>query len=139
MNIKIDLRSFANKLNGREYGQEIFGIEKQLAKELGFVVVFGASDDIAEFEGAFYDEASCYDGGKIYLEENGLFEGCDCDCKYSQTAREKCKVITAVWGKDGYSWQYETDLPHETFDIFEDGEKYCKGIVFDIKSLKGEN
>ena len=135
MNIKMSIKDFANKLDGREYGQEIFGIEKQLAKELGFVVVFGASDDLAEFEGAIGDEASCYEGDKIYLDKDGIFEECDCGCKYSEAAREKTKVIKTIWGEGEYSWQYETDIPYETFEIFDDGKKYCKGIVFDIKSL----
>jgi hypothetical protein len=50
-------------------------------------------------------------------------------------AKGLCKTIEAIWGKDGYSWTYKTDIPHATFDIFEDGEKFCRGIVFDIKSL----
>ncbi len=131
----MNLKEFAEMLNCREYRNEITKDEKKLAKELGFVVVFGAFDDLAEFEGAIDDEVDCYDGGDIHLDENGLFEGCNCGCKYAQRAYKKCKVIKAIWGKEGFSWQYETDIPHETFDILEDGEKYCKGIVFDIKSL----
>ena len=102
---------FAEGLNGREYGNEITPFEEQRAKELGFVVVFGYSDDSAEFRSAIDDEIGCYDGGRVF-EENG-------------------KYIDAVWCEGEYCWTYSTNIPHATFDIYEDGEKYCKGIVFE--------
>jgi hypothetical protein len=40
-----------------------------------------------------------------------------------------------VWGKDDTSWSYETDIPHATFDVLEDGEVYCRGIVFALADL----
>lgn len=46
------------------------------------------------------------------------------------------KQIEAIWGKDGISWQYKTDIPHATFNVMEDDEVYCIGIVFDIKELE---
>ena len=39
------IKEFAGMLNGREYGHEITKKEEALAKKLGYVVVFGASDD----------------------------------------------------------------------------------------------
>lgn len=103
---------FAEGLNGREYLKEITPFEAQRAKELGFVVVFGYSDDNAEFYGAIEDEVGCFGGGRIY--DHGI------------------EFIEAVWCKGDYCWSYETNIPHATFDIYDDGEKYCKGIVFDI-------
>lgn len=136
----MNINEFAQMLNGRDYGDMITHEEARQARELGFVVVYGESDDLIEFRGAIHDEADCYDGGEIYLDKNGLFEGCDhdrhCLCKYIKAARDKCKVIEAIWcGDDGWAWQYKTDIPHASFKIFEDGEKYCEGIVFDIKDL----
>ena len=128
------IHEFAKSLNGNEYGDESWN-EDEKAKELGFVVVFGASDDLCKLRGAINDEVGCYGGGKIYLNQGNIFEECEEDCKYSKAAKEKCKVIEAIWDKDGYSWVYETDIPHATFDIMEDEEKFCRGIVFDIKSL----
>jgi len=122
-------------LDGREMGNETTGEERKQAGELGFVVVFGYSDDNAEFRGYINDEVGCYEGTEIFLNKDGIFEECGEECKYSKTAKEKCKVIKAIWDKEDYSWIYETDIPHATFDIMEDGEKYCRGIVFDIKSL----
>lgn len=132
----MDIFEFAKKLDGREYGEEILRKEELMAKELGFVVLFGCSDDLAELRGAIYDEVDCWDGGEILLDKDGIVE--DCDCKYGRTAKENAKVIEIVWcgGEGEYCWSYKTDIPHATFEIEEDGEKYCKGIVFDIKSLQ---
>lgn len=131
----MDIHEFAKMLDGREYGKEMTGIEKIRAKELGFVVVFGYSDDNAEFEGAICEEVGCYDGDTIYLDEHGIFEECESECSHSVLVKEKCKTIEAVWDSEGYSWTYKTDIPHAAFDIMEDGEKYCQGIVFDVKDL----
>lgn len=106
-----DIYKFADKLNGREYRNEMTLTEEQQAKELGFVVLFGSSDDLAEFRGAYEDERDCFDGGRVF-EKNGYY-------------------INAVWCEGEYEWTYKTNIPHATFDIFEDGEKYCKGIVFE--------
>lgn len=132
----MNLKQFAEMLNGREYGNEIMQNEIELAGKLGFVVVYGYSDDESVFKGAINDYVGSYDGGDILVDASGVFQGCRNECKYSLEAEKKNKLIRAVWSEGEYAWQYETDIPHETFDIFEDGEKYCKGIVFDIKSLE---
>lgn len=132
----MDFQEFASILNGRQYGHEITKDEEKLAKELGLVVVFGYSDDNTEFRGAINDEAGCFKGKEIYLDKNGVFEECECECKYSESAKKECKVIKAVWHDiDDFAWTYETDMPYATFEIFEDDEPYCRGIVFDIISL----
>ena len=41
----------------------------------------------------------------------------------------------AVWGAGGVSWTFETDIPHETFNIYENGELFCVGIVFRMEDL----
>lgn len=130
------IRKFARLLNNREYGNEITSKEEELAKELGFVVVFGSSDDLAELRGAINDEVGCYGSGRLYLDKDGIFEECDCRCSYSQKFKQKCKIIEALWcKKDDVLWTYETDIPHETFNILEDGEVFCRGIVFKIENL----
>jgi len=131
----------AARLIGREYGSEITTDEDRLAREAGLVVLFGASDDLAEFKGAIYDEVGCYDGGVILLVGGKPYElgVCDCDCphavKADDAALARGNKIKAVWcGPEGYSWTYETGIPHATFDVMEDGERYCRGIVFDLES-----
>jgi hypothetical protein len=134
----MDIQEFASMLDGRSEGSELTMKEQEQAKQLGLVVVFGYSDDNTEFRGAIDDEDYSWDGGEIYLDKDGLFEECTEECKYSKAAKAKCKAIEAVWcGSEGYAWTYKTDIPHATFDILdEEGNKWCKGIVFEIESLQ---
>ena len=132
-------KQFAEVLNGREHGNELSKDEAQAAKEANLVVVFGYSDDNMEFRGAIYDEISCYDGGVAYLTCDGLVKNkCDHDdCPYYQKEKDLAETITATWNKDGeeFAWVYETTIPHEVFNIFDDGEPHCKGIVFDLRDV----
>lgn len=116
------LKEFASLLDGREYGCEITPSEEALAKELGFVVVFGYSDDNAELRGAINDEIGCYDGG--VLEHKDL-----------------PSTIYADWCPEDIdcAWAYGTSIPHEKFYIYDNGELYCVGIVCDIKKPKQTN
>lgn len=136
-------KELAALLNGRQYGKEITKEEEAAAKEAGLVVVFGESDDCMEFRGAIDDEVSCFDGGTAYVNEKGLFESPDCveeyeHCEYIRTELDKCATITALWSENenDFPWSYSTEIPHETFEIFDDGEKYCQGIVFSLADLK---
>lgn len=130
----------AKLLNGREYGNEITVAEKEKAKENNLVVVFGYSDDCMEFCGAIDDEVDCFDGGVAYLDgkelvESSIIEDCK-QCRFLQKHLKHLRKIEAVWcPKDmDCSWKYETDIPHSKFNIYEDGELYCVGIVFDLVS-----
>ena len=138
----MDAKELAAKLNGREYWYEITDEEVRQAKEAGLVVVFGASDDLIEFRGAIRDEGDCYDGGTVLIDTKGVLPSWDSASESEETAQEyferkaKARTITALWAKEpGYSWTYKTDIPHETFEIVEDGEPYCRGIVFNIGDI----
>lgn len=131
----MNLKEFAQKLNNKQYKDEVSEDERDLAYDLGFVVVYGASDDIMVIDGAIEGEASCYEGGIRHIDKDGLLDKCHCNCKYYEDAKYEAKVIEAVWDEGGYAWVYKTDIPHETFDIYEDEELYCKGIVFNINNL----
>jgi hypothetical protein len=115
----IKLREFADMLTDREYGHEITKEEEALAKELGFVVVFGYSDDNAELRGAIDDEIGCFDGGVLEhkdLQGTILAEWCpeDIDC----------------------SWYFSSTQQSEKFYIFEGEDLYCVGIVIDNNKPK---
>lgn len=116
------LEEFAKILDGRSYGNEITKEEEALAKELGFVVVFGYSDDNVELRGAIDDEIGCYEGG--LFEHEDLPSG-----------------IYADWCPDDIdcSWAYGTEIPHESFHIFDGDDLYCVGIVCDINKPKPTN
>lgn len=139
----------AARLDGREVGDEIEDRDRQDAKDSGLVIVYGASDDLMEFDGCIHDEAypGADDGkpGKIVVSEKGIvpkFSDVDHDDenqmqKYFEARKGHMKIILAHWcAEPGYSWTYETSIPHATFEIMEDGDHYCRGIVFDIASLK---
>lgn len=124
-------------LNGRQYMKEIAKEEAAHAKAAGLVVLFGYSDDNMEFRGAIHDEVGCYDGGTAYLTSAGLLTNdCESDeCPHFEKMKEKAATIKAFFDRDGYTWVYETDIPHETFEISEDDEKFCRGIVFALADV----
>lgn len=131
-------KEFAEMLNGREIGEEMSTDDDNLANENGFVVIFGASDDLMELRGVIEDEVNCYDGGTAYFAKGDLLtnECCYEDCPHFEKMKEKAIRINAVWGENGYSWVYDVGaLPHATFDIMEEGETYCQGVVVDAKDL----
>ena len=130
-------KEIADMLDGHEYGDGIRDDILKYAKEKGAVIVFGVSDDLMEFRGAIYGAIYCCGGGTAYLDKNGLIENkCDsADCPYYIEERTHGICIEAVWDSEGYSWVYKTAIPHETFEIIEEGEKYCRGIVFSIDKI----
>lgn len=128
--------ALATVLNGRKYREETPREIILTAKESNLVIVFGASDDLMEFRGAINDEFGCYDGGTAYITGNGLLELCECECKYYEKAKETAIPIEALWDKNEWAWEYKTDIPHATFEIYEDNKPYCKGIVFSLDDIK---
>jgi hypothetical protein len=126
----------AIRLNGREYMNEITKEEENIAKASGLVVCFGASDDNLEFRGAIDDETGAWHGTEAYITSGGLLKNeCkDEDCLYFEKIREATKaIVSAIWDKDGYSWVIDSNLPYTPFDIMEDGMKYCRGIIINLK------
>ena len=134
------IKSMAEALDGSEYGEEFRSDVLEHAKISGIVIVFGASDDQMEFRGAIHDEATCYGGGWVYFNRSGeLRSKCEYPfCPYFDAMKEKASKINAIWDAEGYSWTYETDIPHETFEVVEDGMKYCRGIVFSLDDIGPE-
>lgn len=129
-------------INGREYGAEITNEEAAQAKAAGLIVVFGASDDLIELRGVLHDEAGAYGGTTVHIDSDGFipdWDGVDHDDEEEAALYFKRKgggkSIKANWDRDGYSWVIETELPHAAFDIVEDDEKFCRGIVFAAADL----
>lgn len=131
----MNIKEFSKSISGKEYGYPQFTKEEiETAKENGFVIVCGASDDLMEFEGAIRNEIGCYDGGTTWVKGDRVNDA-------PIVAGEK--AIKAIWcgaEKDDcgneITWTYETEIPHETFMIYEDGEPYCRGIAFSIDDVK---
>ncbi len=135
----VTAKALADLLDGNEYMDEIDPKEAEQAKASGLVIVFGCSDDLMEFRGAIHDEVGCYDGGIAYVTKDGILDNPDCDreaCPYFAAARKGATPIKAVWhNNDGPCWTYETDIPHETFKIYDTGELWCVGIVFNMEAI----
>ena len=132
------LEQFAKKLDGREYGWPQFTKEEiAIAKENGFVIVYGVSDDLMEVDGAIHDEAGCFKGGTLKLDI--------ADKKFvDRKTEESCDVISikAYWCEacneygQTIPWTYATDVSHEKFMIYEDGDPYCLGFIFQNDALR---
>lgn len=126
----------AAELDGNQYAEE--GSEElwQRMKAAGLVAVFGGSDDLMEFRGAIYDEIGAYEGGTAYVSAHGLVQNkCD-EGDNCPNWRQHGLPIEAIWAPEsGGSWAYKTDIPNVTFDIKEDDELFCKGIVFRLADI----
>lgn len=129
----MELKEFAAMLNGKQYGyQQFTSKELQIARDNGFVIVSGASDDLVELEGAITDEGDCWEGGKISvkaIQGGGIVHNCE---------RTNVFSFEAKWCKDKdengniIPWTYDVPIEHETFMIYEGEEPYCRGFVFNV-------
>lgn len=130
-------------LNGIEYPTPIPSHFIKQCTDAGIVIVYGQSDDLMEFEGAITDEIEAYEGHTAYLDANGLLLN-DCqrnDCPYFSRLCEHAIPIDAIWNENansipGISWTFKTEIPHLIFNIMEEGDIYCKGIVFTMRDLR---
>jgi len=121
----------AAKLHVRGIGNEFTREDRLAAKAAGLIVVYGYSDDCVEVDGASTDERGF---APLEFSRKGLVEqhdeGCDCRfCDYKSMVAD-CKKVTGKFTNEG--WRFQTDIPHATFDIMEDGALYCRGIVFSL-------
>jgi hypothetical protein len=139
MTNKLTLKEFASLLNGNECLEKITEEQEKMAKELGFVVVFGQSDDLVEFRGAIRDEVDCYapeNGQVIYFDGLNILNNQKNFYDFDVDEYRWASNLTAFCFKEeDICWTYETDLPHENFEIFRDNSVYCGGIVFETKNL----
>lgn len=135
------MKEFAEMLSDRSAGEEITKAEERQAADAGLVVVYGYSDDNVELRGAIDAEIGAWKGTTIYVNKGGLLEepACDraenCECPYFAAAKKTATNIKAVWCGGEAAWTFETDIPHETFNIYEDGELFCVGIVFAMEDI----
>jgi hypothetical protein len=141
-------------MNAKELAEKLTGMESpvRIPKELvaeakanGLVIVYGASDDLMEFEGAINDEVGVYDGGVAFIDSKGLTPDFNELCEEKNfdglqdyfSRFDERKEIEALWCKEGnYSFTFKTDIPHATWEVVEDGQPYCRGIVFSLASIE---
>ena len=102
----------------------------------------GYSDDNIELRGVVRDEAGAYGGGFFSCDEQGFIPAWEDvrDELTEEEARAHLKrqdgaiEITAGWDEGGYSWLIFSDRPFAPFDIMEDDEKFCRGIVVSMEA-----
>ena len=127
----ITKEKLAEMLNGRQYRDETTPEIERLAKESGLCIIFGASDDLLEFRGTVYDEVGAYNGAVVYLTPKG---------KIKEKSKHDRIEITASWcpgpplQEIWASWLIEpsSNIPFSPFEIFEDGDLYCRGAIFEF-------
>lgn len=133
---------FAKFITGRQYRAELTREEEKLAQENDLVIIFGASDDLTEFRGAITDES--YSGHLIPIDPySRTLPSSDClsgrDCPEFQKMIERLPFIEPLWCEDDkYCWTFKTSIPHSEFDIMEDDEYYCQGIIIDLKDIRSD-
>lgn len=132
-----------SKLPSVEYRKGIPDSIIKQAKKHNMVLVFGASDDLVEFDGAFRCEIDAENGQnfrRLHISQKGVAEDGypDEESEEFKEMVEDMPFIDAYWCKEGadFSWVYDTKIPHSTFDIFDGDEQYCKAIVFSLSDLK---
>ena len=129
----------AQQITGREYPLRFAAAEIASARLNHLVIVYGASDDLMEFEGAIGEELGA--PGTGYVTASGVLpQHDDCECRFCGFAEVKkaARPIEALWcdADAPATWTFKTDIPHATFDVMEDGEIFCRGIVFSLEDLK---
>ena len=153
-------------LDGNEYGDELYneyGINVyDLCKEKGWVIAYGASDDLLELEGAISDELGAWDGciAQFYkkdsyypeYEEEDTYRKAKEDIFYpiEESTLEKTKetnykdtvVIESLWCPTGtdMSWQVNVKgAPFAKFNVMEDKnddeQVYCEAAIIDMSKL----
>lgn len=122
------LERWAAELNNRN---ERSVVPAALGAVKGLVVVYAASDDLVEVEGAMTQEIGAYDGVKLTVSKAQGF--------YETTAGEP--DIEFRWCDDNSGdsvcpWSVICNLPHRKFDILDDeGYVSSVGIVLHIDDI----
>lgn len=143
--MKLTKETLAAKITGRQYRDELTKVEEVAAKKAGLVVVFGASDDLVELRGSISDEVGAYNGTTLLIAGGKVLpEHDECECEYCgyKVLAKTAKSIKAMWDDDDvidlesqFTWTFRTQIPHATFEIMDEDEQFCRGIVFSIEDV----
>ena len=150
-NANITIKEFAEMLHGRDCQPNLTPDELLLAKQKGFVVVYGDSDDRVEFEGAIRAEGHTNPlvkdapAGVLVLSEDGNLLDADSDL-YTEYIRANRNIITVFYcSRDGLNWVFESSIPHETFLTYDGGydeeyadfdDGFARCMVFKMSALR---
>jgi hypothetical protein len=139
------VKEWAEKINGFEYSaDELDNLNKKMAAD-GIIIAYGASDDLLVLGGVIYAEEDAWEGTEVRIFSRGKGTAFVFDeeenkdsAEFNRKEIKQMQIIKAVWEPEDIeaSWLVETEIPHETFDIMEDGELFCRGVVFHVDRLQ---
>lgn len=148
----ITAQELAQRLNGRQYGSHITEEDTYDANTSRLVIVVGYSDDNVELYGAIREEIGAYEGTTFTITPSGwIYSNLqekirDWDdmpeddfigrLKAIVSDHQNGKQIKAIYCESEYTWEFETDIPHETFDVMDYEDKFCRGMVIRMDDLK---
>src|SRR6185312_16663666 len=87
----METKELADRLTGSEYPLRITKEVKAAAKASGLVIVYGASDDLMEFDGAIYDEIGAYGGTEVWVDATGLVPDFDSIDKSARDGKDRLR------------------------------------------------
>ena len=128
----------ASKLQCCHYG--LSDVDESIIEEArihGLVIGYGSLNTVIQFEGATYEE-----GDDLEEESEMMYVDEESPNQIKAFWKGQCKGEEG--GNKDYSWSYETSFPVAHFRMIGrrtriNDEKYCEGIVFDLKDLKSKN
>lgn len=136
------------QLHGCQYSREMTKDQEAFAKAHGLVVVFGYSDDNVELRGAIDDEVGASDGTVLRITRFGVLPEWETFCcsgpdeiaaaEYFAHKASGVATIQARFSPDdkpGYTWAFDTAIPHLVFLVMEDGEAYGEGLIFALADV----
>lgn len=134
----MNAKQLAARLHGTDRTDKMRHELVQEAARSGLVILYRvAADDIVGLRGAI-DCISMLDDGALYVDAAGVMPAF-CQMDRSEEApmrdwfdRKRLAAKIEVVGNT-----YRTAIPHESFDMFDCGEPYCRGIIFSTSDLGG--
>jgi hypothetical protein len=135
----MNAKELAQIINGRSYTNELTKEEESIAKAAGLVVAFGGSDDLLELRGAVSEEVGAWQGQTVRFTKAGLLVN-DCDndeCPHFEKLKAAATPLEIVWHDEGGGpcWTFKTAIPHATFELSDDNEPFCRGVVFALADI----
>ncbi len=119
---------WAGYLNGRGVSWVLYPDEIKDVKKDGLVIAWVPSDNFLQFEGEITEEEWVPFEGRLWIAPN------KCLTKdFTHPELPEIKPVFCPKNKYGTvyaTWEILTAIPHETFNILDDGETYCIGVVF---------
>lgn len=140
MTIALQATHLLGLIGRLEYGDEPSKEAVDYAKEHGFIIVFGHSDDCMEIRGAIYDEF--YSPPRMNAD-GVIYPECDCnDCPHEKKIRETSNTIG--WAHEKYCHEFypmyadlEPMQMYWKFYQMEQGEVYAECFIAHL-SIFGE-